>query len=122
MEPSDYYDAPINKVLHFIRRTGIRLNKKGEAQQIIEGHSAKARRAHPLCIHSFTVSSMKSINIHKVLHDSSTSPYCTTHVWFNFSCTVGGQQMVGMTTGCKGWLLISGQLQVQEVMLSIIQS
>jgi hypothetical protein len=33
MEPSDYYDAPIDKVLHFIRGVGlIRGYSKGEAQ------------------------------------------------------------------------------------------
>jgi hypothetical protein len=38
-EPSDYYDAPINKALHFIRNVGL---IKGEAQQIIEGRGARA--------------------------------------------------------------------------------
>jgi hypothetical protein len=33
MEPSDYYDAPINKVLHFIRGVGlIKGQLKAEAQ------------------------------------------------------------------------------------------
>jgi hypothetical protein len=33
MEPSDYYDAPINKVLHFIQSVGlIKGQSKGEAQ------------------------------------------------------------------------------------------
>jgi hypothetical protein len=33
MEPSDYYDAPINKVLHFIRSVGlIECQLKGEAK------------------------------------------------------------------------------------------
>jgi hypothetical protein len=54
MEPCDYYDAPINKVLHYSRcKIDKGLNKKGEAQQIIEGRSARAGRAHPLCMHSF---------------------------------------------------------------------
>jgi hypothetical protein len=33
MEPSDYYDAPIDKVLHFIRSVGlIKGQSKGETQ------------------------------------------------------------------------------------------
>jgi hypothetical protein len=33
VEPSDYYDAPIDKVLHFIRGVGlIKGSSKGEAQ------------------------------------------------------------------------------------------
>jgi hypothetical protein len=33
MEPSDYYDAPIDKVLHFIRSVGlIKGQSKGDAQ------------------------------------------------------------------------------------------
>jgi hypothetical protein len=33
MEPSDYYDTPINRVLHFIRSVGLIKGKlKGEAQ------------------------------------------------------------------------------------------
>jgi hypothetical protein len=38
-EPSDYYDAPIDKVLHFIRGVGL----KGEAQLIFKGRGARAR-------------------------------------------------------------------------------
>jgi hypothetical protein len=56
-EPSDYYDAPINKVLHFIQSVGlIKSSSKGEAQYIIEGRSARAGFivAHPYSfIHSF---------------------------------------------------------------------
>jgi hypothetical protein len=43
MEPSDYYDTPINNVLHFIQCEGlIKFQSKGEAQYIIECRSARA--------------------------------------------------------------------------------
>jgi hypothetical protein len=51
MEPSDYYDAPINKVLHFIRGVGLIKINKGEAQQIIKGSRARTGMVHPLSIH-----------------------------------------------------------------------
>jgi hypothetical protein len=48
MEPFDYYDAPINKVLHFIRSVGlIKDQSKGEAHWIIEGCSAMTRLLWP---------------------------------------------------------------------------
>jgi hypothetical protein len=56
MEPSDYYDAPIKKVLHFIQSVGlIKGYSKGEAQYIIYGRGARGRIivAHPSYIYSF---------------------------------------------------------------------
>jgi hypothetical protein len=48
IESSDYYDAPINKILHFIRSLGLIKGKsKGEAQQIIEGRGARAGSLWP---------------------------------------------------------------------------
>jgi hypothetical protein len=53
MEPSDFYDALISKVLHFIR--SVVINKalnKGEAQQNRDGSGAEGRtRATPLTLH-----------------------------------------------------------------------
>jgi hypothetical protein len=44
MEPSNYYDAPINKVVHFIQSVGLIKNEsKGDAQYITEGHSTRAK-------------------------------------------------------------------------------
>jgi hypothetical protein len=52
MKPTNYYDAPIYKVLHFIR--DVRLIKgslKREAQWIIDGRGARAEfLARPLYI------------------------------------------------------------------------
>jgi hypothetical protein len=43
MQPSDYYDDPIYKVLNFIRGVGlIKDQLKGEAQWIIEGRGGRA--------------------------------------------------------------------------------
>jgi hypothetical protein len=59
MEPSDYYDGPINKVLHFIRsRIDKGLNKKGGSTIDHWRSRCKGRiiMAHPLCIHSFVPS------------------------------------------------------------------
>jgi hypothetical protein len=43
VEPSDYYDALINKVLYFIGSVGlIKDYSKGEGQYIIEGRGARA--------------------------------------------------------------------------------
>jgi hypothetical protein len=55
MDPSDYYGAPINKVLHFIRSVGlIKEYTIGEAQQTIEGRGARAGfLAHPFYIHTY---------------------------------------------------------------------
>jgi hypothetical protein len=54
MEPSDYYDAPIYKVLHFNRGVGlIKGQLKGEAQQIIEGRGARAGFYGPPLIHTY---------------------------------------------------------------------
>jgi hypothetical protein len=48
MEPSDYYDVPINKVLHFIQSVElIKGLSKREAQWIIEGHGARVRLLWP---------------------------------------------------------------------------
>jgi hypothetical protein len=50
MEPSDFYDALIFKVLHFIRSVGFNKGLAvGVAQQIVEGCGAGASfMAHPL--------------------------------------------------------------------------
>jgi hypothetical protein len=56
MEPSDYYVAPIDKILHFIRGVGsIKGSLKGEAQWIIKGRGARASfMAHPyIYIHTY---------------------------------------------------------------------
>jgi hypothetical protein len=53
-EQSDYYDASIYEVLHFIQ--SVRLIKgqlKGEAQQIIEGCGARAGFYGPPLIHTY---------------------------------------------------------------------
>jgi hypothetical protein len=60
MEPSDYYDTHINKVLHFIRNAQlIWVNKKREAQEITEGRNARAGSALPSFLPSFIHSSIQ---------------------------------------------------------------
>jgi hypothetical protein len=65
MEPSDYYDTPIKKVVHFIRSVGlIKDESKWEEQQITEGHGARAGLSWPTFyafIHSFKF--FRKINI-----------------------------------------------------------
>jgi hypothetical protein len=51
MQPGDYWDAPLNKVLHSIGLFGG--CSQGEAQQITDGHGALASVAHPLFIYLF---------------------------------------------------------------------
>jgi hypothetical protein len=54
MKPSDYYDAPIDKVLHFIRGVGlIRGYSKGEAQYIFKSRGARADFCGPPLIHTY---------------------------------------------------------------------
>jgi hypothetical protein len=55
MEPSDYYDAPINKVLYFIRSVGLIKGNQNEKHNRSLKVACKGRiiMAYPLCIHSF---------------------------------------------------------------------
>jgi hypothetical protein len=56
MEPGDYQDAPISKILHFIRSVDCwRVEIEGDAQYIYKGRSARSNRGPTLYsfIHSF---------------------------------------------------------------------
>jgi hypothetical protein len=69
LEPSDYYDDPINKVLHFIRSAGlIKGQSKGKAQQIIDGCRARARLPWSTLTHSTAYDG----NINYLLSQNST--------------------------------------------------
>jgi hypothetical protein len=73
MEPSDYYDAPINKVLHFIRNVGL---IKGQSKEK-HNRSLKVKvqgpdfMAHPLYIHTYML-----------LADFGSVRFVSMKVWF----------------------------------------
>jgi hypothetical protein len=54
MEPSDYYDAPINKVLHLIRSVGL-INMGSTIDHWWSQCKGRIIMDHPLCSHSFTL-------------------------------------------------------------------
>jgi hypothetical protein len=76
IEPSDYYDAPIDNVLHFIRGVGlIRDNQKGKhnrSSQIAVQELVFV--AHPLYIHTHTHTHSLSLSsfMHQTIYSENT--------------------------------------------------
>jgi hypothetical protein len=54
MEPSDYYDAPINRVIHFIQSLGLtRVNQKGKHNRSLKVTVQEPDYYGPPLTHSF---------------------------------------------------------------------
>jgi hypothetical protein len=70
MEPSDYYEAPINKVLHFIRSVGLikeRVNQKENNNRSLKVAVQGPDYWGPLLVHSFIHITWNEAN--KILRD-----------------------------------------------------
>jgi hypothetical protein len=81
MEPSDHYDAPINKVLHFIRNVGL-IKRESTIDHWWSRCKVLIIMAHPLCIHA---------RIHSFIHSFSLNKKCFEHK---------SHMLLGITSSC----------------------